>query len=179
MYRLCGVAGLSPVNNAVSVPIQVAEIAEESCLQQRFEMGDLQLSSNHTVFHGRAAYEDRDAAEQQTEPGEHTTRNLFRLWLTADGWNRSDLFDWEAHLRAERHGQGTTTLLVRLTLYLHHSLWQDGCERETTQNESIDSVHSCVLSPHPQNIRCSSFSLVLAIENHSKPTSALLACPRS
>ena len=51
--------------------------------------------ASHTVYHGRAAYEDADGAERAgLRPGEHDTRNLFRLWLTIDSWSRTDLWEW-------------------------------------------------------------------------------------
>ena len=51
--------------------------------------------ASHTVYHGRAAYEDADGAERAgLRPGEHDTRNLFRLWLTIDSWGRTDLWEW-------------------------------------------------------------------------------------
>ena len=109
--------GCGPRPDHRSMITQIAEIAEQSCLQQRFET-ETSVVSNHTVYHGCAAYEDSDA--NVAAPGEHDTRNLFRLWLTVEGWNRTDLFEWR-HLRVATHGQGTTTLLVRPTLRIHHS----------------------------------------------------------
>jgi hypothetical protein len=52
----------------------LAEIAEETCLHSPFEPGDIQLLNNHVVFHGRTAYEDDSASQQE--------RLLFRLWLS-------------------------------------------------------------------------------------------------
>jgi len=43
-------------------------------LDMRFEPGDIQLISNHTVVHARAAYRD--------DPG--SERHLLRLWLSLD-----------------------------------------------------------------------------------------------
>jgi Taurine catabolism dioxygenase TauD, TfdA family len=52
----------------------LAEIAEEVCLSAPFEPGDIQLLNNHVIFHGRTAYEDDSASQQE--------RLLFRLWLS-------------------------------------------------------------------------------------------------
>lgn len=49
----------------------------EMCLEMDLAPGDVQLLSNHTVIHGRAAFEDRG------EPGER--RHLLRLWLSLPG----------------------------------------------------------------------------------------------
>ena len=51
----------------------LAEVAEEVCLQAPFVPGDIQLLNNHVIFHGRTAYEDDSATQQD--------RLLFRLWL--------------------------------------------------------------------------------------------------
>jgi hypothetical protein len=52
------------------------EVAEDPTLRldMRFEPGDVQLISNHTVLHARTAYED--------EPGITQKRHLLRLWLS-------------------------------------------------------------------------------------------------
>lgn len=49
----------------------------EVCLEMDLAPGDVQLLSNHTVIHGRKAFEDRG------EPGER--RHLLRLWLSLPG----------------------------------------------------------------------------------------------
>ena len=51
----------------------LAEVAEEVCLHSPFVPGDVQLLNNHVIFHGRTAYEDDSATQQE--------RLLFRLWL--------------------------------------------------------------------------------------------------
>ena len=52
----------------------LAEVAEEVCLYSPFVPGDIQLLNNHVIFHGRTAYEDDSASQQE--------RLLFRLWLS-------------------------------------------------------------------------------------------------
>ena len=52
----------------------LAEVAEEVCLLSPFVPGDIQLLNNHVIFHGRTAYEDDSASQQE--------RLLFRLWLS-------------------------------------------------------------------------------------------------
>ena len=52
----------------------LAEVAEEVCLYSPFVPGDIQLLNNHVIFHGRTAYEDDSATQQE--------RLLFRLWLS-------------------------------------------------------------------------------------------------
>ena len=52
----------------------LAEVAEEVCLHSPFVPGDIQLLNNHVIFHGRTAYEDDSASQQE--------RLLFRLWLS-------------------------------------------------------------------------------------------------
>ena len=52
----------------------LAEVAEETCLYSPFVPGDIQLLNNHVIFHGRTAYEDDSASQQE--------RLLFRLWLS-------------------------------------------------------------------------------------------------
>ena len=52
----------------------LAEVAEEVCLYSHFVPGDIQLLNNHVTFHGRTAYEDDGASNQE--------RLLFRLWLS-------------------------------------------------------------------------------------------------
>lgn len=48
------------------------------CLDMEFRPGDIQLLCNHSVFHGRSAYEDWPEPERR--------RHLLRLWLAcADG----------------------------------------------------------------------------------------------
>lgn len=44
------------------------------CLEMDLEPGDIQLLSNHTIVHGRAAFEDDDDPERR--------RHLLRLWLS-------------------------------------------------------------------------------------------------
>jgi Taurine catabolism dioxygenase TauD, TfdA family len=61
----------APQNEALDL---LAEVAEESCLYSPFEPGDIQLLNNHVIFHGRTAYEDDSASQQE--------RLLFRLWLS-------------------------------------------------------------------------------------------------
>jgi hypothetical protein len=45
-------------------------------LDMRFEVGDVQLISNHTVVHARTAYEDHAEPDRK--------RHLLRLWLSLD-----------------------------------------------------------------------------------------------
>jgi len=52
----------------------LAEVAEEVCLYSPFVPGDIKLLNNHVIFHGRTAYEDDSASQQE--------RLLFRLWLS-------------------------------------------------------------------------------------------------
>ncbi len=52
----------------------LAEVAEDVCLYAPFVPGDIQLLNNHVIFHGRTAYQDDSAAQQE--------RLLFRLWLS-------------------------------------------------------------------------------------------------
>ncbi len=52
----------------------LAEVAEEQCLELRFEPGDMQFLNNHVIYHARTAYRDDDA------PGRD--RLLLRLWLS-------------------------------------------------------------------------------------------------
>jgi hypothetical protein len=58
----------------------LATVAEETCLYSPFVPGDLQLLNNHVIFHGRTAYED-DAARNQE-------RLLLRLWLSVPNSRR-------------------------------------------------------------------------------------------
>ena len=51
----------------------LAEIAEESSFEMRFEPGDIQFINNHIVFHSRSAFED--------DPATNCVRELYRLWL--------------------------------------------------------------------------------------------------
>lgn len=51
--------------------------SDEMRLEMDLEPGDIQLLSNHTVIHGRSAFEDDGA------PGER--RHLLRLWLSLPG----------------------------------------------------------------------------------------------
>jgi hypothetical protein len=53
-----------------------SQILEEPgfALHMDLAPGDIQLLSNHTIVHGRAAFEDGDGPEQQ--------RHLLRLWLS-------------------------------------------------------------------------------------------------
>lgn len=48
----------------------------ELVLDMQFEVGDIQLVSNHSVLHARAAYEDHPEPERR--------RHLLRLWLSLD-----------------------------------------------------------------------------------------------
>jgi len=52
----------------------LAEVAEKTCLYSPFVPGDVQLLNNHVIFHGRTAYEDDSASQQE--------RLLLRLWLS-------------------------------------------------------------------------------------------------
>ena len=47
---------------------------DEHCLEMVFEPGDIQLLSNHTIIHGRAAYTDDEDLDRR--------RHLLRLWLS-------------------------------------------------------------------------------------------------
>jgi TfdA family taurine catabolism dioxygenase TauD len=58
----------------------LAEVAEENCLLSPFVPGDIQLLNNHVIFHGRTAYEDDSASQQE--------RLLFRLWLSTPNSRR-------------------------------------------------------------------------------------------
>jgi hypothetical protein len=58
----------------------LAEVAEEVCLYSPFVPGDIQLLNNHVIFHGRTAYEDDSASQQE--------RLLFRLWLSTPNSRR-------------------------------------------------------------------------------------------
>lgn len=49
------------------------------CFEMDLAPGDVQLLSNHTIVHGRTAFED------SAVPGEH--RHLLRLWLSLPGEN--------------------------------------------------------------------------------------------
>lgn len=49
--------------------------AEALSLKMAIEPGDIQLLQNHTIFHGRMAYEHSGALEQQ--------RHMLRLWISA------------------------------------------------------------------------------------------------
>lgn len=51
------------------------KLAEEFCLKMDFEPGDMQFLHNHTILHGRTAYDD-----ENTQGGH---RHLLRLWLSA------------------------------------------------------------------------------------------------
>ena len=61
----------------------LAEVAEKVCLQAPFVPGDIQLLNNHVIFHGRTAYEDDSASQQE--------RLLFRLWLSMPNSRRLPL----------------------------------------------------------------------------------------
>lgn len=50
------------------------EIAADLALEMDLQPGDVQLLSNHTVVHGRTAYEDGEALDER--------RHLLRLWLS-------------------------------------------------------------------------------------------------
>jgi hypothetical protein len=58
----------------------LAAVAEETCLFCPFEQGDIQLLNNHVIFHGRTAYEDDAATDQE--------RLLLRLWLAVPNSRR-------------------------------------------------------------------------------------------
>ena len=58
----------------------LAAVAEEVCLQSPFVAGDIQLLSNHVIYHGRTAYADDVSAGQD--------RLLFRLWLATPNSRR-------------------------------------------------------------------------------------------
>ena len=58
----------------------LAAVAEEVCLHSAFVPGDIQLLNNHTIYHGRTAYEDNPATAQ--------SRLLFRLWLATPNSRR-------------------------------------------------------------------------------------------
>lgn len=58
----------------------LAEVAEETCIYAPFVPGDIQLLNNHVIFHGRTAYEDDTASQQE--------RLLFRLWLSTPNSRR-------------------------------------------------------------------------------------------
>ena len=64
----------------------LAQVADEVCLQSSFVAGDIQLLNNHVIYHGRTAYLDDAAMEQE--------RLLFRLWLATPNSRRlPDGFD--------------------------------------------------------------------------------------
>ncbi len=64
----------------------LAQVAEEVCLQSAFVAGDIQLLNNHVIYHGRTAYLDDAAMDQE--------RLLFRLWLATPNSRRlPDGFD--------------------------------------------------------------------------------------
>jgi hypothetical protein len=87
--------GVLPLSAAQSEALDlVAALAEAACLALPFREGNLQLSSNHTVYHGRAAYADDAPAGTQ--------RSLFRLWLSVDAWGRSDRFAHRGSLASGR-----------------------------------------------------------------------------
>lgn len=53
------------------------EIAEQLCIEMRFEPGDMQFLNSHVTYHARSAYED--------DPDTGAVRSLLRVWLCADG----------------------------------------------------------------------------------------------
>jgi len=75
------VAGVPKLSAAQNEALDLlATVADEVCLHSPFVAGDIQLLNNHVVYHGRTAYED-DAATQQE-------RLLLRLWLSVPNSRR-------------------------------------------------------------------------------------------
>jgi len=74
VVRHAGVPPFSDEERAVLDRYEEIAASPDLHLDMHFEPGDVQLVSNHTVLHARAAYEDG--------PGPAQRRHLLRLWLS-------------------------------------------------------------------------------------------------